>query len=158
MNEIKRLFRLGVLLMVIAIMASCSKNDYKLIVPSNCTALMSVDLSQLSATGIGQKIGSLLMVDNADNSGIDFKSKLYLFETTDGVVESPILKDYYNALSSLDSRSYVVESSILQNYYNFVFVELLWKVLFERPLQQTMLKFGDRRSCGKPRFGELLQQ
>lgn len=74
------------------------------------------------------------------------------------VVESPILKDYYNALSSLDSRSYVVESSILQNYYNFVFVELLWKVLFERPLQQTMLKFGDRRSCGKPRFGELLQQ
>ena len=72
-------------------------------------------------------------------------------------MESPILKDYYNALSSLDSRSYVVESSILQNYYNFVFVELLWKVLFERLLQQTMLKFGDR-SCGKPRFGELLQQ
>lgn len=96
MNEIKRLFRLGVLLMVIAIMASCSKNDYKLIVPSNCTALMSVDLSQLSATGIGQKIGSLLMVDNADNSGIDFKSKLYLFETTDGDM---------GVCASIDSKS-----------------------------------------------------
>ena len=34
------------------------------------------------------------------------------------VVESPILKDYYNATLSVKARDSVVESPILKDYYN----------------------------------------
>ena len=34
------------------------------------------------------------------------------------VVESPILKDYYNGSSFLEDEAQVVESPILKDYYN----------------------------------------
>ena len=67
-----------------AVLTSCSKNDYRSALPANATALMSVDVSQTSGVGSNMLLKTLLMVSGADDGGIDVTKKLYLFETADG--------------------------------------------------------------------------
>ena len=67
-----------------AVLTSCSKNDYRSALPANATALMSVDVSQTSGVGSNMLLKTLLMVSGTDDGGIDVTKKLYLFETADG--------------------------------------------------------------------------
>lgn len=47
------------------------------------------------------------------------------------VVESPILKDYYNQRLRRLLSHLVVESSILKNYYNFILVSCVCRTVVE---------------------------
>ena len=70
------------------LLSSCSGSDYLNAIPKKSTALISVDMKQMTADKSDEdKAGmlkTLLHVDDVDNCGIDVSEKLYLFETADG--------------------------------------------------------------------------
>ena len=70
------------------LLSSCSGSDYLNAIPKKSTALISVDMKQMTADRSDEdKAGmlkTLLHVDDVDNCGIDVSEKLYLFETADG--------------------------------------------------------------------------
>lgn len=72
----------------VLLLASCSGSDYLNAIPKKSTALISVDMQQMSADGTkAQQAGmlqSLLHVDDVSQCGIDLGEKLYLFESADG--------------------------------------------------------------------------
>lgn len=71
----------------ICIYSSCSDNDYINAIPANSNALIAIDtkaLNEQTGTAENNVVNSLLKVDNAEECGIDFASKIFLFETTDG--------------------------------------------------------------------------
>lgn len=71
----------------ICIYSSCSSDDYIDAIPANSNALVAVETKALNEqTGMADNnvVKSLLQVDDVEKCGIDFSSKLYLFETTDG--------------------------------------------------------------------------
>ena len=71
----------------ICIYSSCSGDDYINAIPASSNALVAIDTKALNEqTGMADNnvVKSLLKVDNVEDCGIDFSSKLYLFETADG--------------------------------------------------------------------------
>ena len=75
------------IMVVAAMMAACSSDDYVGVVPDDCTALMSIDVPQLAESQKGvdaRLLRTFFRVSSPDNCGIDLASKLYLFQTTDG--------------------------------------------------------------------------
>ena len=96
--SVKKIVRFGencmkgvrlLLLSAVAFLSSCSDNEYVNVIPSKCMALMSVDMQQLGAGENGGADGKALLkklfgADAAAPTGVDYKSKLYLFEAKDG--------------------------------------------------------------------------
>ena len=71
----------------ICIYSSCSGNDYIDAIPANSNALIAIDskaINEQTGTADNNIVKSLLKVDDAEECGIDFASKIFLFETTDG--------------------------------------------------------------------------
>lgn len=64
--------------------ASCSNNDYVNAIPSESTALVSMNLSQVKGINSRTVFKALLHASNMDNSGIELSDNLYLFEAPDG--------------------------------------------------------------------------
>ena len=73
---------------LLAVLSSCSGNDYLNAIPKKSTALISVDMQQVASDAHAEdKAGmlkSLLHIDDVDKCGIDISAKMYLFETADG--------------------------------------------------------------------------
>ncbi|MDD7318274.1 MAG: DUF4836 family protein [Prevotella sp.] len=70
-------------------LVSCSEKEYLNVIPRESVAVISVDaqrLSTLGNSGIDNALKSLLGVDNTEGCGVDFSSKIYLFETPDGAL------------------------------------------------------------------------
>lgn len=72
--------------MVVATLCSCSSDDYVNAIPDGSTALISIDLTKMSASEAGSTnfLQEVLHVDDVKDCGIDVKSKLYLFESAEG--------------------------------------------------------------------------
>lgn len=71
----------------ICIYSSCSGDKYINAIPANSNALVAIDTKALNEqTGLHDNniLKSMLKVDDIEKCGIDFGSKLYLFETADG--------------------------------------------------------------------------
>lgn len=68
----------------VLILTACSKTDYIDVIPSNSTALLSVDAASAGSAKGKALLNSLLFAANADKSGIDLSQRLYFFETADG--------------------------------------------------------------------------
>lgn len=67
----------------IALLCSCS-SDYRSAIPSGCKAMMRVDATD---GAVGKKLSVLedmLKIDSPEDSGIDFRESIYLFESVDG--------------------------------------------------------------------------
>ncbi len=78
-----------ILVLAISVLfASCTSSDYVHVIPKKCTALVSIDATAMgSQAKLGKNAGpllSLLHVTDPADCGIDFGSKVYLFETQDG--------------------------------------------------------------------------
>lgn len=83
----KKIVKSIFVMVVAAMMAACSSDDYVGVVPDDCTALMSIDVPQLAESQKGvdaRLLRTFFRVSSPDNCGIDLASKLYLFQTTDG--------------------------------------------------------------------------
>lgn len=74
-----------VLLLTPFLFSSCSEREYACAIPSNCIALLSVDVSKVP---VDKKATTMLedifKVDDLTDCGVDFSNKVYAFETADG--------------------------------------------------------------------------
>ena len=67
------------------LLASCANDDHLHVIPKDSVALIAIDGQQLNSTNGGVEVlQEILQVDGLEKSGIDFTSKIYLFETVDG--------------------------------------------------------------------------
>lgn len=104
-------------IMALPLMVSCTEDDYINSIPSNSSALVSVDLQTLSSlpnrefSGENKSIFSLfqrvLGISDLKDCGIDLSSKVYLFETVDGnfglvarVSDDDVLSEIFAKLQS----------------------------------------------------------
>ena len=69
-------------------LSSCSDDDYLNSIPANSTALVSVDVPRLFEAGNAGNVQDLMSdlfgIDANEDCGIDFTSRLYMFETVEG--------------------------------------------------------------------------
>lgn len=77
------------LMVLVLSLVSCSDDDYLNAIPANSIAVVSVDAAGLAASGVGDKadvsaLKGLLKADNIEHCGIDWTSKIYLFESAEG--------------------------------------------------------------------------
>ncbi len=81
----KHLFYI-LLLTAVATLCSCSGNDYVNAIPDGSTALISIDLTKMSATQTGSArfLKEVLHADDVKECGIDVTDKIYLFESAEG--------------------------------------------------------------------------
>ncbi|MBR5657274.1 MAG: DUF4836 family protein [Prevotella sp.] len=75
----------GLLILTLAIvLSSCSNSDYLNSIPRNSTAIVKIDMGEVSGVKNKAVLQALLKVSNLSKSGIDLSSNVYLFETVDG--------------------------------------------------------------------------
>ena len=85
-------------------LCSCSDNDYVNCIPSTSTALVKIDAQKVNSPKLMAWLKGVIGVGDKENSGIDFSSPVYLFETVDGnfglcakVKDSDDLTDFFNS-------------------------------------------------------------
>lgn len=74
----------AVILPMLLILSSCSNDDYLNAIPENSTALLAVDVQNLSDKDMSERIADLLETKDIGDCGLDLSSKIYLFETIEG--------------------------------------------------------------------------
>ena len=106
MKTMKTVVRYLLVLPLLFLVSSCSDEDYLNVIPDNSTALVAIDAQKLFDGNVDGVLGKALNTDGIDKCGIDFLSKIYLFETFDGnigvaakVSDSGDLEDFLNSLS-----------------------------------------------------------
>lgn len=70
--------------LLLALLMSCSDNDYINTVPSNSTAVLSIDLGKAEGIDGASLLNAVLRTKDITSCGISLKEKMYVFETTDG--------------------------------------------------------------------------
>ena len=105
MKTMKTVVRYLLVLPLLFLVSSCSDEDYLNVIPDNSTALVAIDAQKLFDGNVDGVLGKALNTDGIDKCGIDFLSKIYLFETFDGnigvaakVSDSGDLEDFLNSL------------------------------------------------------------
>ena len=73
-----------VLLCCIMLLASCSDTDYMNVIPKESSAVISIDMQRAGKSSGTALLQKLLHVNNLGNSGLDFKSKAFVFAAPDG--------------------------------------------------------------------------
>jgi hypothetical protein len=79
----KKIF-LSLLVLLAAVLTSCSDNDYMNVIPRESTLLISMNTAKLSGAGSQTLLKTILKVKNLDNTGLDLSSPLYFFEDAQG--------------------------------------------------------------------------
>ena len=70
--------------MLVLVLASCSSDDYVNAIPCEIMAVISMDVSKMSGVDSKVLFKTMLRVSDLHKSGIDFSSKIYLFESAQG--------------------------------------------------------------------------
>ncbi len=70
--------------MLVLVLASCSSDDYVNAIPRESMAVISMDVSKMSGVDSKVLFKTMLRVSDLHKSGIDFSSKIYLFESAQG--------------------------------------------------------------------------
>ncbi len=68
----------------VLLLASCSGNDYVNAIPRESTAVISMDINKMSGVNSKVLFKTMLRVSDLHGSGIDFSSKIFLFESAQG--------------------------------------------------------------------------
>ena len=80
----KKRFINSLMVLLALMLASCSDSDYLNSIPKNATAIVEIDMGEVSGVKNKTILKALLHVTNLSESGIDLGSNIYLFETVDG--------------------------------------------------------------------------
>ena len=100
-------YSLCLMLLCVLCLASCSKSEYMNAIPANSTALLSLDASKMNPNKAENFLKYILHLSgDVAECGIDFKEKLFIFETVDGnfglcarVNDSDNLRDFIDNMS-----------------------------------------------------------
>lgn len=77
-------FFLVVMITMMAMLSSCSDTDYVNSIPKNASAIVSIDMGQVTGVKSQALLKALLHATNVSDCGIDLSSTTYFFETIDG--------------------------------------------------------------------------
>ena len=117
------------LLPLMLMLASCSGDDYLNAIPDDSTALVALDLQQLSADGKTDVLNGMLGVDDVDGCGIDLSSKLYVFTTAEGSVGLAAKVDDDGALDEwlgrMSQKGFCVQTSKRKDF-GFTVIKDSW--------------------------------
>lgn len=110
---------LGFLLFsVVVALCSCQNKDYVNAIPSTATALVRIDPKSIDADNLPSFVKEMAGADKAGQSGIDFSSALYAFETVDGnfgfcakVDDHDQLTSYFESLSAPGKCGKIAEAA-----------------------------------------------
>ena len=83
MNKILNIVLRCCSLVGIAVLAACSNNDYINTIPSESTALVSLDVAKMTGVNNNFVLKTLFKASNYGDCGIDVSRKIYLFESAD---------------------------------------------------------------------------
>lgn len=72
------------LLCSLSFFSSCSKNDYTNVIPATSTVLVKIDATNTNAKSFCKAINTWFPKIDATDSGLDYSSNIYAFETLDG--------------------------------------------------------------------------
>lgn len=78
--------RVALAAVVLLSFCACSKDDYRHAIPRDCTALASVDMSQLTGNRYQLLLKLLLRSSSLEDLGMDLSQRVFLFETADGML------------------------------------------------------------------------
>lgn len=78
-----KLFHLSAILCLF-VFCACSDNDYINAIPGNSPAIVALDASEISENATFNSLKEILGGGDLAECGIDFKSRVFLFETIDG--------------------------------------------------------------------------
>ena len=81
-NDMKRLF--GMMMATMLLLCSCSNTDYVNSIPKNSSAIISIDMGEVSGVKSQAILRALLHATNLSDCGLDLSSNIYIFETVDG--------------------------------------------------------------------------
>ena len=169
------------LAVVLGLLSSCSGTDYLNAIPKKSTALISVDMQQMSSGKSDEdKAGmlkSLLHVEDASKCGIDISEKIFLFESADGnlglcakVSDEGDVEDWLASLAKQHIATEVKERkgfhfSVLKNSWLVGFSDQALLVMgpvvadAQAQLQQQMVKYlkadEDEGITASPMFERL---
>lgn len=117
------------LLPLMLMLASCSGDDYLNAIPDDSTALVALDMLQLSADGKTDVLNGMLGVDDVDGCGIDLSSKLYVFTTAEGSVGLAAKVDDDGALDEwlgrMSQKGFCVQTSKRKDF-GFTVIKDSW--------------------------------
>ena len=82
--KMKKQFITFLTVLLVFLLSSCSNSDYLNSIPRNSTAIVEIDMGEVSGVKNKTILKALLHVTNLDESGIDLGSNIFLFETVDG--------------------------------------------------------------------------
>ena len=147
------------------LLASCASDDYVDVIPGESIALLSIDCQQGESTSSGTNVlQALLGVEGLEDAGLDFSSKVYLFETADGTFGLCAKVDSKKALTRLLEQHFVASRRCQQlterKGYQFTVLDDSWLIGFssdallvmgptikgsseQAQLQQRMAKYLD---------------
>ena len=86
LNRIKNKYVIFQLTLVAALVSfsSCSGTDYLNAIPEESSALVSMDISNMSGVNSKAILKTMLHASDISDCGLDLASKIYLFESPDG--------------------------------------------------------------------------
>ena len=129
MKTMKTVVRYLLVLPLLFLVSSCSDEDYLNVIPDNSTALVAIDAQKLFDGNVDGVLGKALNTDGIDKCGIDFLSKIYLFETFDGnigvaakVSNSGDLEDFLNSLS----KKGICKGTVQYEDFKFTVIKDTW--------------------------------
>lgn len=79
----------AVILPMLLILSSCSNDDYLNAIPENSTALLAVDVQNLSDKDMSERIADLLETKDIGDCGLDLSSKIYLLRQSKAISAFP---------------------------------------------------------------------
>lgn len=129
------------------LLTSCTNSDYINAIPSQSTAIISIDMKKMADnspnTEQANLLKSLLHVDDLSDCGLDIEQKLYLFEAADGnlglcakVSDDGDLEDWLNKLSKQQKLCTPVTE---RRGFHFSVLKNSWLIGFS---DQAMLVMG----------------
>lgn len=126
-------FLIGAAVIMAAFLSSCSNNDYVKNIPNNCTALLSVDAKRVEGVDGSGLLKKILPVEDVLSVGIDFKEKVYLFETVDGNIGlAAKIKNESDFTKNIDAlvNSGVCTRPTKKANISFVMIKKSWLVAY----------------------------
>ncbi len=115
------------------VFCACSDNDYINAIPGNSPAIIAFDASEISENHAFDSLKEIFGGNDLAESGIDFKSRIFLFETIDGnfglcakVDDKGRLKKFVGNLA----KSGMATNPVERNGFQFTDIKKSWAVGF----------------------------
>ena len=127
-----RLLHLSAILCLF-VLCACSDNDYINAIPGNSPAIVALDASEMSESSTFDSLKEIFGGNDLAKSGIDFKSRVFLFETIDGnfglcakVTDKGCLKKFVGNMA----KSGMATNAVERNGFLFTDLKKSWAVGF----------------------------